>query len=109
MQCNQTEIGCFTIYAVRLKAENMVKLPVIVYNRGNQQEVLADAIDLRNCLELQAKKEQEISGAYIRPIVLFQAQPRGSEKSTTFEKWRDNLVRGGIPKEQIAIKTADVN
>ncbi|MCI8940518.1 MAG: DEAD/DEAH box helicase family protein [Dorea sp.] len=104
----ESNLLCF-VDAVRLKAENMVKLPVIVYNRGNQQEVLADAIDLRNCLELQAKKEQEISGAYIRPIVLFQAQPRGSEKSTTFEKLRDNLVRSGIPKEQIAIKTADVN
>lgn len=103
-----SNVLCF-VDAVRLKAENMVKLPVIVYNRDNQQEVLADAIDLRNGLELQAKKEQEISGAYIRPIVLFQAQPRGTEKSTTFEKLRDNLVRSGIPKEQIAIKTADVN
>ena len=104
----ESNVLCF-VDAVRLKAENMVKLPVIVYNRDSQQEVLADAIDLRNCLELQAKKEQEISGRYIRPIVLFQAQPRGKEKSTTFEKLRDNLVRSGIPKEQIAIKTADVN
>lgn len=104
----ESNLLCF-VDAVRLKAENMVKLPVIVYNRDSQQEVLADAIDLRNCLELQAKKEQEISGAYIRPIVLFQAQPRSTEKSTTFEKLRDNLVRSGIPKEQIAIKTADVN
>lgn len=104
----ESNILCF-VDAVRLKAENMVKLPVIVYNRDNQQEVLADAIDLRNCLELQAKKEQEISGVYIRPIVLFQAQPRGTEESTTFEKLKDNLVRSGIPKEQIAIKTADVN
>lgn len=104
----ESNVLCF-VDAVRLKAENMVKLPVIVYNRENQQEVLADAIDLRNCLELQAKKEQEISGKYIRLIVLFQAQPRDTEKSTTFEKLRDNLVRSGIPKEQIAIKTADVN
>lgn len=104
----ESNVLCF-VDAVRLKAENMVKLPIIVYNRDNQQEVLTDAIDLRNCLELRAKKEQEISGVYIRPIVLFQAQPRGTEKSTTFEKLRDNLVRSGIPKEQIAIKTADVN
>lgn len=104
----ESNVLCF-VDAIRLKAENMVKLPVIVYNRDSQQEVLADAIDLRNCLELQAKREQEISGAYIRPIVLFQAQPKGAEKSTTFEKLRDNLVCSGIPKEQIAIKTADVN
>ncbi len=104
----ESNVLCF-VDAVRLKAENMVKLPVIVYNRDNQQEVLADAIDLRNCLELQAKKEQEISGVYIRPIVLFQAQPKGTDKSTTFEKLKDDLVCSGIPKEQIAIKTADVN
>ena len=32
--------------AVQLKKENMVKLPVIVYNRNSQNEVLTDAIDL---------------------------------------------------------------
>ena len=37
--------------AVQLKRENMVKLPVVVYNRSSQQEVVADAIDLRNHLE----------------------------------------------------------
>ena len=104
----ESNVLCF-VDAVRLKAENMVKLPVLVYNRSGQQEVLADAIDLRNCLELLAKKEQEMSGVYIRPIVLFQAQPKGAKANTTFEKLRDNLVCSGIPKEQIAIKTADIN
>ncbi len=37
--------------AVQLKNEHMVKLPVIVYNRDSQSEVLIDAIDLRNKLE----------------------------------------------------------
>lgn len=95
--------------AVQLKRENMVKLPVIVYNRDSQQEVMADAIDLRNRLEQQAVEEQAKDGMYIRPIVLFQAQPRGKEDSTTFEKLRDKLVDGGIPTNEIAIKTADVN
>ena len=95
--------------AVQLKRENMVKLPVVVYNRSSQQEVLADAIDLRNHLELQAVAEEKENGTYIRPIVLFQAQPRGREDSTTFEKLRGKLVEAGIPAEEIAIKTADVN
>lgn len=43
--------------AVQLKRENMVKLPVVVYNRASQQEVVADAIDLRNHLEQQAVSE----------------------------------------------------
>ena len=99
----------FYVDAVHLKKENMVKLPVIVYNRDNQGEVLTDAIDLRNRLEELAQSRPEQSEQYIRPIVLFQAQPRGKEESTTFEKLRDKLVETGIPAEQIAIRTADVN
>lgn len=95
--------------AVQLKGEHMVKLPVIVYNRDSQQEVLADAVDLRNRLEQQAQAEMEKTGLYIRPLVLFQAQPKGKEDRTTFTKLRDKLVDAGIPAEQIAIKTAEVN
>lgn len=105
---NESNILCY-VDAVQLKRENMVKLPVIVYNRDSQQEVMADAIDLRNRLEQYATAELEKGGRYIRPIVLFQAQPKGKEDSTTFEKLRDKLVSAGIPAEEIAIKTADVN
>lgn len=105
---DESNILCY-VDAVQLKRENMVKLPVIVYNRDSQQEVMADAIDLRNRLEQHALGEQAKGGGYIRPIVLFQAQPKGKEDSTTFEKLRDKLVNAGIPAEQIAIKTADVN
>ncbi|MDR0434562.1 MAG: restriction endonuclease, partial [Gracilibacteraceae bacterium] len=41
--------------------------------------------------------------------VLFQAQPRGKEDAATFRKLKAQLIEGGIPAEQIAIKTADVN
>ena len=95
--------------AVQLKNENMVKLPVIVYNRDSQTEVLTDAIDLRNKLEEIAVAERKKTGRYIRPIALFQAQPKGKEDATTFEKLREKLVDAGIPTEQIAIRTADVN
>ena len=95
--------------AVQLKRENMVKLPVIVYNRENQKEVLVDAIDLRNRLEELAAAEQRETGRYLRPIVLFQAEPKGKEDATTFEKIRDSLIDAGIPREEIAIRTADVN
>ena len=95
--------------AVQLKNEHMVKLPVIVYNRDSQSEVLIDAIDLRNKLEEIASAEYAKTGKYIRPIALFQAQPKVKEDATTFEKLRDKLVYKGIPAEQIAIRTADVN
>lgn len=104
----ESNILCY-VDAVALKRENMVKLPVVVYNRDSKREVMADAFDLRNRLEQYAIAEQNKAGVYIRPIVLFQAQPKGKEDSTTFEKLKAELVNAGIPAEQIAIKTADVN
>ena len=93
--------------AAQLKAENMVKLPVIVYNRPSQEEVIADALDLRNKLDELAQTKTD--GRYIRPIVLFQAQPKQAENVETFEKLKKRLVDNGIPEEEIAIKTADIN
>ena len=92
--------------AAQLKAENMVKLPVIVYNRPSQDEVIADAISLRDRLDDLA---QTNSNNYIRPIVLFQAQPKQGENKETFEKLKERLVNLGIPEEEIAIKTAEIN
>lgn len=95
--------------ARELKKENMVKLPVIVYKRNNRESVIADAISLRGKLEQKALEEEASTGNYIRPIVLFQAQPKNSEDNTTFEKIKDILLEIGIPEEQIAIKTGNKN
>ena len=93
--------------ARQLKAENMVKLPVIVYNRKSQEDVFVSAISLRRKLENEAVEEQKNGGRYIRPIVLFQAQPRTNDDSTTYDKIKHTLIDMGIPKSEIAIKTAD--
>jgi len=95
--------------ALQLKKENMVKLPVIVYNRRTQTDVFNDAISIRDKLEMQAKKEQEQTGRYIRPIALLQAQPKGNDDNKTFDKVKQTLLDIGIPQNQIAIKTADKN
>lgn len=95
--------------AYQLKNEDMVKLPVVVFKRGSQQEVVTDAIDLRNNLERHAAAAERNGGGYIRPIVLFQAQPRTAEESETFEKLRAKLKDAGIPDEEIAIKTAEID
>lgn len=92
--------------AKQLKDEHMVKLPVIVYNQRNKTDLMLNAIQLRNNLEQQAIEAEQKGGKYIRPIVLFQAQPRTSDDSETFDKIKDNLVEMGIPAEQIKIKTA---
>ena len=93
--------------ARQLKAENMVKLPVIVYNRKSQEDVFISAVSLRRKLELEAVQGQKNGGKYIRPIVLFQAQPKNNADSTTYEKIKHTLMEMGIPESEIAIKTAD--
>lgn len=93
--------------ARQLKKEGMVKLPVIVYNMKSQEDVYLSAISLRKRLEIKAKKNEQETGKYIRPIVLLQAQPRTSDDSTTYEKIKTTLVEIGVPEEEIAIKTGD--
>lgn len=93
--------------ALQLKVENMVKLPVIVYNHKTTTDVIANAITLQRSLESKAKQQQEQGRKYIRPIVLFQAQPKIEADNITFEKIKEKLIDSGIPEEQVKIKTAN--
>lgn len=95
--------------ALALKKENMVKLPVLVYNHHDINEVIVSAVELRNNLEYSALALQKQGGEYIRPIVLFQAQPKNSSDNETFEKIKERLIAKGIPQNEIAIKTANTN
>lgn len=93
--------------ASELKKEHMVKLPLAVYNCPSRERVIIDSIDLRNKLEEFAKTEDTQNS--IRPIVLFQAETKANEDNSTFEVVKNSLIKLGIPKEQIAIKTATIN
>ena len=97
------------IPAIELKKEHMVKLPVIVYNHHDKEEVVNSALHLQRKLELLALEEQKNGGKYIRPIILFQAQPRTDADNTTFEKLKEQLKKLRIPEEQIKIKTAQID
>lgn len=104
------------IDALELKKENMVKLPVIVYNHQDKTEVINSALQLQKHLELQAIEEEKKGGKYIRPIVLFQAQPKNGkdflnaeEEKSNVQKLKEKLIELKIPAEQIKIKTANIN
>lgn len=92
-----------------LKKHHMVKLPVIVANRQDKNEVIEAAIILRRQLEEIAKEEEVKSGKHIRPIVLFQAQPKTDDDNLTFEKIKQALIDLKIPEDQVKIKTATIN
>ena len=102
---NKSNIISF-VDAIKLKNNNMVKLPIIVYNQPDTNEVITSAIQLQRTLEAKAKIEEETGGKYIRPIVLFQAQPKTADDNVTFEKIKEQLIEIGIPENQIKIKTA---
>jgi len=100
-------IAC--VDARELKKEHMVKLPVFVYNRPDVQSVISDAVAFQGLLEAKAKKAESLGGRYIRPVVLFQAQPKTGEDAETFAKIKARLVKMKIEPEKIAIKTSQVD
>lgn len=97
------------VNAFELKKENMVKLPVILHNNKSREDVIWNAINLRNNLEQVAIEEEKITGKYIRPIVLFQAQPKNDKDLHTFESVKKQLIAVWIPEHEIAIKTSHIN
>jgi type III restriction enzyme len=104
------------IDALELKKENMVKLPVIVYNHHDKTEVINSSLQLQKRLELQAIEEEKNGGKYIRPIVLFQAQPKNGknflnadDEKSNVQALKEKLLELKIPAEQIKIKTANIN
>ena len=97
------------VSAIELKREHMVKLPVIVYNHQSTELVIESALHLQQKLETEARELESKGGKYIRPIVLFQAQPKGKEDSITFTRLKEKLVSIGIREETIRIKTATID
>jgi type III restriction enzyme len=88
----------------------MVKLPVFVKNHTDKADLLVNAIGLQQQLERRAKASEKAKEApYLRPIVLLQAQTKGSNNDATFQQIKKNLIDLGIPENQIAIKTAEID
>ena len=74
------------------------------------KRLLAAAIAQRNALEVDAEKEREETGEYIRPVMLIQAQPRHVriEETLTVEVVEKCLLEEHkIPEEQIARATGE--
>ena len=91
-----------SVTAAELKAQDMIKLPVVLDEHDTWQAAVNGAIARRATLAEAAKDETD----YIRPIVLFQAQPRDGEVTTEALK-RHLMDVEHIPEERIAIATGD--
>lgn len=91
-----------SVTAQELKAEEMVKLPIMLDEHDTWQAAVNGAIARRVKLADAAKGEND----YVRPIVLFQAQPRDGEVTTEVLK-RHLMDVEHVPEERIAIATGD--
>jgi hypothetical protein len=95
------------VSASELKLEEMVKIPIVLESRTQWEQVVLDGITKRDELEKRAKK---LTGEYVRPIALLQAQPKSKVRTTvTVENLKEMLLKHKIPEEQIKIKTSEVD
>jgi type III restriction enzyme len=92
-----------SVTAQELKHEEMIKLPIVLSEHADWQSAVSGAIASRAALAQKALLDTE---DYIRPIVLFQAQPKDGE--VTVEVLKTHLMETEkIDEEKIAIATGD--
>lgn len=98
-----------SVSAAELKAEEMIKLPVVLKTESNWQQCLAYAIDRRETLQGLANEERKSGSPYLRPLVLIQSEPRSTLHETLdYEKLRQELITNhGIPANEIVVATGD--
>lgn len=91
----------YRVAASELKAEDMIKLPIVlVEHPTGWQSCLHDAHLTRKRLEDEAKNESD----YVRPIMLIQAEPKNG--TATVEVVKQYLLDElNIPENSIAIAT----
>ncbi|MEO8123228.1 MAG: type III restriction endonuclease subunit R [Burkholderiales bacterium] len=99
----------FHVSAQQLQAEHMIKMPIVLveHTRGWQAAVF-DAVQTQRLLEAEAQQEEAGEGpnrgAYIRPIVLLQAE--NSDKPVNVDVLRAHLVDElHIPEAQVKVAT----
>jgi type III restriction enzyme len=91
-----------SVSATELKAEEMIKLPIVLTEHQTWNEAVRDSILTRKRLEGLCAGEDQ----YIRPIVLFQAENQGQD--ITWQVLKQHLIEvEQIPESKIAVVTGD--
>jgi type III restriction enzyme len=98
-----------SVFAAELKGEEMIKLPIRLEAEPDWQQCLADSIARREELQTIADSERRQGAAYLRPIVLIQAQPRSKVRETLdVDKVRGELMANHrIPESEIVVATGE--
>ena len=98
-----------SVSAAELKAEQMIKLPIMLESEPNWQQCLADALARRSELQTLAEQEARCGAPYLRPLVLIQAEKRRQGVETLdVERVKRELVENHrAPPAEIIIATGD--
>lgn len=99
-----------SVSAAELKAEEMIKLPVVLETEADWQQCLGFAIARRESLQAAAEAEQRAGEPYLRPVVLIQAEPRRKNIETlnVDQVYAELIDNQNIPAEEITIATGEV-
>jgi len=98
-----------SVSAAELKGEEMIKLPIVLETEPNWQQCLADAIARRSELQTLAEHERRKGAAYLRPVILIQAEKRRQGVETLdVERVQKELIENHrVPHEEIVIATGE--
>src|SRR5690606_4576379 len=92
------------VSAEELKAEERIKLPIVLSAHPNWEEAVRDALLTRTRLAEEAARELAAGGDYLRPILLLQAEDKRGEVNV--ERLREHLItKEHIAPERIAVAT----
>ena len=98
-----------SVSASELKAERMIKLPIIVDCQTGWKELLGSALAMREKLETKANAEQAAGAPVLHPLLLIQAEPHSQQRETLHWEFVEKTLREDfhIPAEQIAVATGN--
>lgn len=97
--------------AAQLKADGMIKLPIRLKDKPQWKEAVQAALAKRQELEELALKEEAVTGEYVRPIVLYQAQNESkTNQNVTAEVLKQSLIDDfGVDEKEVRIVTGKVD
>jgi len=104
-----------TISGTELHQEEMIRLDLRVVNKAstNWRDTMRAAMERRDDLQEKARAYEANTNVYIRPICLVQVERTGKEQRGVpwihAEDVREYLIGQGVPKDWIAVKSAEID
>jgi type III restriction enzyme len=98
-----------SVSAAELKAEEMIKLPIVLQTVPDWRQCLADAISRREALQAVADQEWRPGMNRLRPIALIQAEARSADRETVdTQAIKSELLEScRVPPEEVIVATGE--